>query len=259
MSVARLIRRQLPAAWQPPIRLLYERTRGLLERELSVVASAVHRGDHVADVGANHGLYTHVLAKRGAIVEAFEPQPECVAVLRAYAARRRSARVQVHSVALSTTSGIGTLHVPDGSESSPSASLRATADTDAVLEVMLERLDAFELFDLMFVKIDVEGAELDVLGGGAETLRRCRPLLLVEIEQRHHREPIAAVFEQIALFGYDGAFLDGSGRLRPLSAFDVERWQLEAALRPDRGQPYINNFFFSPSGGSGAAVRRWPM
>ena len=141
------------------------------------------------------------------------------------------------------------LHVPRGSESSPSASLRATADTDVVLDVMLERLDAFEFLDLMFVKIDVEGAELDVLRGGAETLRRCRPLLLVEIEQRHHREPIAEVFEQIALFGYDGAFLDGSGRLRPLSAFDVERWQLEAVLRPDRGQPYINNFFFSPSRG----------
>lgn len=257
MSVARLIRKQLPAAWQPPVRFLYERARGLLERELSVAASVVRRGDHVADVGANNGLYTHVLAKRGAIVEAFEPQPECVAVLRAYASYRRSGNVQVHPVALSATAGIGTLHVPRGSESSPSASLRETADTDAVLEVMLEPLDAFEFFDLTFAKIDVEGAELDVLRGGAETLRRCRPLLLVEIEQRHHREPIAEVFEQIELFGYDGAFLDGAGRLRPLSVFDVERCQLEAEHRSDRGQPYINNFFFSPS--NGAAGRRWTM
>jgi FkbM family methyltransferase len=257
MSVARLIRKRLPAAWQPPVRFLYERARGLLERELSVAAAVVRRGDHVADVGANNGLYTHVLAKRGAVVDAFEPQPECVAVLRAYAARRRFGSVRVHPMALSGTSGTGTLHVPRGSESSPSASLRATADTDAVLKVPLEPLDAFEFFDLAFVKIDVEGAELDVLRGGAETLRRCRPLLLVEIEQRHHREPIAEVFEQVALFGYDGAFLDGSGRLRPLSDFDVERCQLEAALRPDRGQPYINNFFFSSS--EGAAGRRWPL
>jgi hypothetical protein len=42
-----------------------------------------------------------------------------------------------------------------------------------------------------------------------------------------------------------------------LSDFDVERCQLEAALRPDRGQPYINNFFFSSS--EGAAGRRWPL
>jgi len=255
MSVARLIRKRLPAAWQPPIRFLYERTRGLLERELSVVASAIHRGDHVADVGANNGLYTHALAKRGARVEAFEPQPECVAVLQAYASRRRLRNVRVHPVALSATAGIGTLHVPRGSATSPSASLRASSDDGAALDVPLAPLDAFEFADLMFVKIDVEGAELDVLRGATETLERCRPLLFVEIEQRHHREPIAAVFDEIARLGYDGAFLDGAGRLRPLSSFDVERCQLEAAVHPDRTRPYINNFFFSPSGGN----RRWPM
>jgi FkbM family methyltransferase len=256
MSVARLIRKRLPAAWQPPIRFLYERTRGLLERELSIVASAIHRGDHVADVGANHGLYTHVLAKRGARVEAFEPQPECVAVLRAYASRRRPGNVRVHPVALSAAAGTGTLHLPHGSPSSPSASLRPTTDTDGALEVILEPLDGFEFTDLTLVKIDVEGAELDVLRGATATLRRCRPLLFVEIEQRHHREPIAAVFDEITSFGYDGAFLDDAARLRPLSAFDVERCQLAAAHRPERGQPYINNFFFSPRASTG---RRWPM
>lgn len=253
MSVARLIRKQLPAAWQPPIRFLYERTRGLLERELSVVASMVHRGDHVADVGANNGLYTHMFAKQGAMVEAFEPQSECVAVLQAYASRRRPRNVRVHPVALSASAGTGILHVPHGAESSPSASLRATPDNAAALDVTLECLDSFEFFDLMLMKIDVEGAELDVLRGATETLTRCRPLLFVEIEQRHHDEPLAEVFAQITSFGYDGAFLDGSGRLRGLSAFDVERYQLEATRRPDRGQPYINNFFFSPAG----AARRW--
>ena len=256
MSVARLIRQRLPAAWQPPIRFLYERTRGLLERELSVVASMVHPGDHVADVGANHGLYTHMLAKRGAVVEAFEPQPECVAVLQAYASRRRLKNVRVHPVALSSATGVGILHVPRGSESSPSASLRATAAGDAALEVKLERLDAFDFHDLRLVKIDVEGAELEVLRGAEETLRRCRPLLFVEIEQRHHHEPVAEVFDQIASLGYDGTFLDESGRLRPLTLFDVERNQLQAAQRPDRGQPYINNFFFRPSAASGRAGRR---
>lgn len=250
-----MIRERLPAAWQPPIRFLYEQSRGLLERELSIVASMVHRGDHVADIGANHGLYTHALARRGAVVEAFEPQPECVAVLQAYAARRPGG-VRVHPVALSAAAGIGTLHVPRGSESSPSASLRSSDDSNATLEIKLERLDTFELFDLMFIKIDVEGAELDVLRGAEETLRRCRPVLLVEVEQRHHREPIAEVFREILAFGYAAAFLDGSGRFRGLSAFDVERDQVEAACLADRRQPYINNFFFSPGSGSGPLGRR---
>ena len=255
MSVARLIRKRLPAAWQPPVRFLYERTRGLLEREMTLVAAAIHRGDRVADVGANNGLYTHAFAKRGALVEAFEPQPECVNVLRAYASRRRSRYVQVHPVALSSSSGVAALHLPRGSESSPSASLRATPDADAALEVPVEPLDSFGCSDLRLLKIDVEGAELDVLRGAAETLKRCRPLLFVEIEQRHHREPIREVFDAIASFGYDGAFLDGARRLRPLSSFDVERCQANAALGANHRQPYINNFFFSSTA---PEARRWP-
>ncbi|HEY6829711.1 MAG TPA: FkbM family methyltransferase [Gemmatimonadaceae bacterium] len=255
MSVARLIRKRLPAAWQPPVRFLYERARGLLEREMSLVASVVRRGDRVADVGANNGLYTHVLAKRGAFVEAFEPQPECVAVLRAYASRRPLRNVRVHPVALSATTGVAALHLPPGSAASPSASLRATPGSDATLDVALESLDAFEFVDLRLMKIDVEGAELDVLRGAAETLRRCRPLLFVEIEQRHHREPITEVFQQVASLGYDGAFLDAAGRLRPLPSFDVARWQGAEARRPDHAEPYINNFFFSPTA---PEARRWP-
>lgn len=258
MTVARLIRRQLPPAWQPPIRLLYERTRGLLERELPIVRAAVRPGDHVADIGANHGLYTHVFAKRGAVVEAFEPQPECVAVLVAYAARRRSRLVRVHPVALSTTRGAGTLHMPAGSTSSPSASLHVSRGAGAALDVELEPLDSFELFDLTLIKIDVEGAELDVLRGGSETLRRSRPLLFIEIEQWHHRAPIAEVFEAVTCLGYDGVFLDGDGRLQPLKAFDVDRHQLDPAVHPERRLPYINNFLFSPSRATGVA-RRWPM
>jgi FkbM family methyltransferase len=257
MSVARLIRQRIPPAWQPPIRLLYERTRGLLERELPIVRAAVRAGDHVADVGANHGLYTHVFARRRAIVEAFEPQPECVAVLAAYAARRRSRLVRVHPVALSTASGRGTLHVPSGSASSPSASLHVARNRDAAVDVALEPLDSFELFDLALIKIDVEGAELDVLRGGRETLRRSWPLLFVEIEQRHHREPITDIFDAVTCLGYDGAFLDGGGRLQPLTAFDVDRHQHDSVLHPERGLPYVNNFLFSPSGVTGIAARRW--
>ena len=259
MSFARLIRQQLPAAWQPPIRFLYERARGLLERELPIVASVVHRGDHVVDVGANNGLYTHAFAKRRATVEAFEPQPECVAVLAAYASRQRGARVEVHPVALAATQGEAMLHVPAGSGPSPSASFSAGDETFTRLDVRVERLDSFEFFDISLIKIDVEGAELDVLAGASETLRRSRPLLFIEIEQRHHREPIREVFERIAALGYEGAFLDDTRRLRPLSAFDVGRYQLEPAERAERSLVYVNNFFFSPIAGTGSGAHRWPM
>jgi hypothetical protein len=120
--------------------------------------------------------------------------------------------------------------------------------------VRVATLDSFDLHGVGLIKIDVEGAELGVLEGAVETLRRFRPLLLVEIEQRHHRAPIGGVFERLRALDYDGHFLDGRGVVRPIEEFDVERHQVATLDNPARG-PYINNFLFqSLSGGDSG---RW--
>jgi hypothetical protein len=49
-----------------------------------------------------------------------------------------------------------------------------------------------DLPDVSFVKIDVEGYELPVLEGAEKTIRRCRPLILVEQggnEEKHFGRP----------------------------------------------------------------------
>ncbi|MEM1098876.1 MAG: FkbM family methyltransferase [Planctomycetota bacterium] len=59
-----------------------------------------------------------------------------------------------------------------------------TAGADGVLEqrVPVETLDRLHPADapLRLIKIDVEGAELAALRGGAETIRRCRPTIVFE-------------------------------------------------------------------------------
>ena len=80
MSFASRTRKLLPLRLQPPVRYHYERWRGLLERELPLFCSLIKPHDIVVDVGANAGIYVHALRRRGAIVEAFEPQPACSAV-----------------------------------------------------------------------------------------------------------------------------------------------------------------------------------
>ena len=47
------------------------------------------------------------------------------------------------------------------------------------MEVSVRRLDEFKL-KAAFIKIDVEGSEFAVVRGAAETLRRCRPVLMIE-------------------------------------------------------------------------------
>jgi hypothetical protein len=113
----------------------------------------------------------------------------------------------------------------------------------ATLEVDVIPLDHLRLEDVGLIKIDVEGAELGVLEGAGETISRCRPLMMIEIEQRHHSRPIESVFAEILARGYRAACLRG-GRLLPVSGDADELRSLGA-----RG---IYNFLFSPGGGERA-------
>jgi FkbM family methyltransferase len=49
------------------------------------------------------------------------------------------------------------------------------------------QLDDFQFTNVSFIKIDVENMEADVIDGALETLKRCRPILLLEIQGNGER------------------------------------------------------------------------
>ena len=61
---------------------------------------------------------------------------------------------------------------------------KTLADAEGTIEkhVQVRRLDEFGISKVDFIKIDVEGHELEVLKGGAATIEASRPILLIEIE-----------------------------------------------------------------------------
>ena len=237
-----------------------------------VLQRFVSPGDVVLDIGANWGLITDRLAERvgprGRVV-AFEPNPVHAQALRAMAARHPN--VEVHRVALSDAAGSLQLHVPV----SPDRAVLRERAVHAMAtvapprhrpatEYRTARVEATRLDDVVgdarvaFVKCDVEGHELAVLRGADRLLRRSRPTILMEVEQRHQETPIEAIFEFLADRGYTGYVLDDK-RLRPLSEFDVRRDQL-AFLRPNAlfsapARGYLFEFLFvaadSPAAGAG--------
>src|ERR1700694_1610183 len=73
--------------------------------------------------------------------------------------------------------------------------------------VPIARLDAVVRQDVAFVKIDVEGHELNVLNGAVELLERCQPVFLVGAEDRHRAEATRSVFEFFRNKSYRGFFL----------------------------------------------------
>ncbi|MCM8807767.1 MAG: FkbM family methyltransferase [Candidatus Omnitrophica bacterium] len=183
-------------------------------------------------------------------VEAFEPIPECAETILAYSrylAKKGKNNIYVHRVGLSNTSGYLTLHIPvrNGKRVFAYASFEYIENPYEDIQVPVFRLDDFNFRNVSFIKIDVEGHEDKVLEGAQETILREKPVILIEIEQRHMPgRSIEDVFNKIIAFGYEGSFLFRN-KLTPLSEFSYEKHQ-QPYLNNVMCRDYINNFIFKP-------------
>ncbi|MDZ4770924.1 MAG: FkbM family methyltransferase [Chloroflexota bacterium] len=141
------------------------------------------------DIGGNVGQIALLLAKRAAPahVHVFEPSSANHARLLDNIARNRFNNITVTRAAVSNNTDPLTLHIPrtynTGAVSLyPDASW--TSDTEIVPTVRLDEYAAVHaLTQVDLIKIDVEGAEMDVLEGADALLKAHRPLVLMEATQ----------------------------------------------------------------------------
>ncbi len=157
--------------------------RGVTELDFTDMARAVTRpGDVVLDVGASIGYFTVLFSTwvgPGGRVLAHEPWPSARAYLLANVSRNRLRNVTLDPRALADVDGDGSMSAPTyrlvlGPSSDPAAMAVSAARFDTIV-------DASDLDQLDIVKMDIEGAEGRALAGMAATLRRFRPLLLLEV------------------------------------------------------------------------------
>jgi FkbM family methyltransferase len=153
------------------------------------IEAAVKPGDTVLDVGANVGQYTALLSRLvgpAGRVLAFEPDPRTHAMLESIVRALGLANVETFQLALGDAAGtasivrvldedglpnIGLTHLAAAGEAPSAETAVATLDTACA-----------EVEACVFVKIDVEGTELQVLHGGARFLATRRPLLMIELD-----------------------------------------------------------------------------
>jgi FkbM family methyltransferase len=144
----------------------------------------------VLDVGANAGLYGREVRQigYGGRIVSWEPLSTAYAALAQAAAR--DPRWETVNAALSATAGTAELHVAGNSWSSSlrpmrDVHLRAAPDSRYVGRetVRMETLDAafdrhVRADDRVWLKIDTQGHERDVLNGAAESLPRIQTIEL---------------------------------------------------------------------------------
>jgi FkbM family methyltransferase len=192
--------------------------------EYRAFREAVGPGAVALDVGANVGAYSVLLGQwvgPGGRVYAFEPSPETFAGLSRHLALNGLAGTVVPvAAAVSRSNGRATL---SGGGLSGGNRLDPGGSGPAVETVSIDAFCAREAIVPSFIKIDVEGAELDVLRGARDTIRRAGPGLALFVEMH------PTLWSEMGITAADlQAELELQGlRAEPLRAGVADPWRLE--------------------------------
>jgi FkbM family methyltransferase len=220
----------------------YPGARRLLHEEIAVeaVLAAVLRNDATyVDVGTNRGQLLRValrVAPAGRHV-AFEPIPELAAELR-----REFPQIDSRQLAVSAQAGTAEFchfRTMDG-WSGLRRSLEVSDERGApeYIQVQVSTLDA-ELAGASprVIKIDVEGAELEVVQGSRELLARAKPFVIFEhvpSASALYGSPPDGVWEELRSLGYEIFSITGEGPF-DRDAFTARGDVINWLARPESG------------------------
>lgn len=206
--------------------------KGIFEPEETIVIREQLESTQVfVDIGANIGFYTCLARIMGKSAIAIEPQPRNLECLYANLFNNNMADTEVFPLGLHSRPGLGTLYGASG----PSASLldnwagyskryRQTISLSTLDNVLGTRW----LGKHLLIKIDVEGAEYQVLSGAIQTIRMSpAPVWMVEIcLSEYHPTGInpyfAKTFELFWQYDYEARTADQHRRL--ITREQVNRW-----------------------------------
>jgi FkbM family methyltransferase len=172
----------------------------------AVLRRFVRPGDICVDVGGYHGFFSGVLALAGAsAVHTFEPLPANVTHIRSLIAANPGLPISLHRMAVGAEVGdTDFIVMPEASMGKLSlSSFQPERRGPEIIRVRVETIDHLVETGIVPVpnvmKIDVEGAEMQVLRGAERVLRTRRPPLFVEIHSHQLAHECATL---LTTFGY---------------------------------------------------------
>jgi FkbM family methyltransferase len=180
---------------------------GTYERAFAeTLAREVRPGGVCYDIGGYRGYMAGVMAAAGASkVVVFEPLPENQQAIRRLSALNSALPIELRRLAVGKDDGMAHLRTMADRSMAKLATSPFQPDAPAFdeIEVPLRAIDALVREQTIpppdLVKIDVEGAECDVLAGAAGTLRRWRPTVLLEAHSAALEELCGGTLRE---FGY---------------------------------------------------------
>jgi FkbM family methyltransferase len=153
-------------------------------REELLVSMLAKNAEVYVDVGANNGYYYSLkLANQYPELQimCFEPNPEIMLCLKKNIELNNINTISLHEVALSKENGISFLRAGMGA-----SGYLVNSDMSGAIPIVIKTLDSVIDHNLKvgLIKVDIEGLELDFLLGAIVTLKRCKPFLIMEFDEK---------------------------------------------------------------------------
>lgn len=198
------------------------------------------------DVGANRGEFIFIAEKSlvPTKIWAFEPLPYFAKKLKVL-----FPNVKVFNIGLSDTESKTTLYVPvnNGIPDDSLSSVNKPVGTFNAYDINFTTLDniikkEFISREKIFIKIDVEGHEFNVLKGAENTIKDAVIAMLIEIEERHHEDKtLKEMIEDVETRGFTCYHLHPE---KPeLIAYSTNT-NLHQRKEDFNTRRYVNNFWF---------------
>ena len=222
--------------WLETLSILNRLKQGVAyEKELDLLEKFLNEGDTCIDVGANVGQWSYYMSKKvgssGKVV-AIEPMPVSNKVLNNVISKMKMKNVTAYKIALGDKEGRVSMHVDKNKYGAKFLSTSHISNDVTSLEsrsqTPIKTLDgfvsSFNITNIRLIKCDIEGAELLFLKGGANVLKRDKPILICEIQELNTKQfgyapkDIFTYLESL----YYGAYKYRSGRLIPIDVPDPE-------------------------------------
>ena len=214
------------------------------EEETALVCDSLRRADLFVDVGANVGYYTCLARVAGVSTIAIEPVPANLRVLHHNLRLNGWSDTEVWPVGVAAKQGSADIFGAGTAASLISgwAGNRAASGQTIAVTTLDRLLEGRAVGRNLLIKVDVEGAEYDLLRGATDTLLRDpRPVWLIEIALDQHRPErnarFADTFEMFWCRGYRS--FTGDGQRREITREHV------AELVAGRGDSNVYSWLFA--------------
>jgi FkbM family methyltransferase len=185
-----------------------------------ILKKYVHKNDVVIEAGANIGTETLLLSKlvgNNGMVYAFEPVPHIFTALKENCQLNKLENVRLEALAVGNENNDITFYIANRDLPNQGMGSKELSHSELKVQINVKQemldayLDKMQVKKVDFIKMDIQGGEIDLLKGAVKTIVKHRPAMFLEAGEG--LSSIDELFNWLTSHEYKVSFINRKGNL----------------------------------------------